>query len=55
VAVPALTENELRAALKALEDFKAIGLNSLRFDPLLPTGVVVSFQRKDDSDEWVLK
>jgi hypothetical protein len=55
LAIPALTEAELRASLEALEAFKATGLKSSRFDPELPTGTTVSFQRKDSDSEWVLK
>jgi hypothetical protein len=55
LAVPALTETELKAALEALEGLKASGLKTLRFDPELPTGTVISFQKKDSDSEWILK
>jgi hypothetical protein len=55
LAIPALTETELKNALEALESFKATGLKSLRFDPELDSGTVISFQKKDSSSEWVLK
>lgn len=59
LALPALTETELREALIALDKFKDIGLRSSRFDPELPSGKVISFQRVDNEDgndsEWVLK
>lgn len=59
LALPALTESELREALVALDKFKEIGLRSSRFDPELPSGKVISFQRVDtedgDNTEWVLK
>lgn len=58
MALPALTEEELRAALKALDQFKEIGLPSSRFDPELPSGKVISFQKlegENGGNEWVLK
>jgi len=30
-------------------------LKTLRFDPELPTGTVISFQKKDSDSEWILK
>jgi beta-lactam-binding protein with PASTA domain len=55
MAVPALTENDLRDALKALEAFKTLNLKTSRFDTELDSGTVISFQRKDTDSEWVVK
>lgn len=53
MAIPALTETELRAALEVLDTFKKAGIKAHRLDPELPTGTVVSFQKIEK--EWVLK
>lgn len=55
MAVPALTETELREALEALEKYKSLGLKSSRFDPELDSGKSISFQKSDSDNEWVLK
>lgn len=55
MAIPSLTEAELRAALESLDAFKNAGLRSSRFDPELPTGKTVSFQKAEDTSEWVMK
>lgn len=55
LAATVLTESDLRAALESLDKFKASGLNSVRFDPQLPSGAVISFQRRDTDSEWALK
>jgi hypothetical protein len=55
LAIPALTESELREAIASLDSFKAAGLKSSRFDPELETGKTVSFQKNDGDNEWVMK
>ena len=55
MAVPALTENDLRDALTALEAFKTLNLKTSRFDTELASGTTISFQRKDADSEWVVK
>lgn len=55
VAVPALSESELREALEALEKYKGLGLKSSRFDPELNSGKTISFQKNDNENEWILK
>jgi hypothetical protein len=55
MALPALTESELREALASLESFKAAGLKSSRFDPELETGKSISFQKNEGDNEWVMK
>lgn len=54
MAIPVLTENDLRETILALDAFKASGLTASRFDPELPSGKTVSFQRTDE-EGWVLK
>jgi hypothetical protein len=55
MAIPALTESELREAIAALDSFKAAGLKSSRFDPELDSGKSISFQKNDGDNEWVMK
>lgn len=55
MAIPALTETELRDAIAALDSFKAAGLKSSRFDPELESGKTVSFQKAEGDNEWVMK
>lgn len=55
MAVPALSESELREALEALDKYKGLGLKSSRFDPELNSGKTISFQKNDNENEWTLK
>lgn len=55
MALPALTESELREAIQSLDAFKNAGLKSTRFDPELATGKTVSFQKADGESEWTMK
>lgn len=55
MAIPALTETELREAIAALDSFKAAGLKSSRFDPELESGKNISFQKSEGDNEWVMK